>query len=486
MRLALVLVGLIALQSRPDVGSGNWPHWRGPSHDGVSRETALPVSWGAKCADAPPAEPAASSPAPTPEPAAAPPQGRGGGRGGGGREGRPLVSVSCGKIETTNVAWKLPMPAYSGSTPIIWGNTIFLNTATAANTGALELWAVDRTTRAVTWKRPLADTNHMERKQNMSSPSPVTDGQHVWVMTGVGVLKAFDFAGKEIWARNLQTDYGKFGLNWGYASSPLLRGDALYVQVLHGMKTDDPSYVLKIDKRTGKTLWRVERPTEAVSESPDSYTTPLWVESNGRAEVVITGADVVSGHDPETGREYWRADILNPRRDRNYRIIASPTFVDGLIIAPTRNNPMVAMRPGGSGDVAASHVAWTFAQGPDVPTPVSDGKLLYIVRDGGVVFALDVKTGATVYGPERLPPGTYSASPVLADGKIYVTTEEEGLTTVFRAGPKFEILSSNSLLGDCSPYCLSTVAVSDGQLFFRTSSFLWAIGDRKSASAATR
>jgi hypothetical protein len=96
-----------------------------------------------------------------------------------------------------------------------------------------------------------------------------------------------------------------------------------------------------------------------------------------------------------------------------------------------------------------------------------------------VVFALDVKTGATVYGPERLPPGTYSASPILADGKIYVTTEEEGITTVFRAGPKFEILSSNSLLGDCSPYCLSTVAISEGQLFVRTASYLWAIGERK-------
>jgi len=261
MRLVFVLIGFLALQPRPDVGSGNWPHWRGPSHDGVSREAALPVSWGAKCVDVP--APAESTAAPNPEPAP-PPQGRGG-RGGGGREGRPLASVSCAKIETTNIAWKLPLPAYSGSTPIIWGNTIFLNMATAANTGALELWAVDRSTRTVTWKRPIADTNHMERKQNMSSPSPVTDGQHVWVMTGVGVFKAFDFAGKEIWSRNLQADYGKFGLNWGYASSPLLRGDALYVQVIHGMKTDDPSYVLKIDKRTGKTLWRVERPTEAVS-----------------------------------------------------------------------------------------------------------------------------------------------------------------------------------------------------------------------------
>ena len=175
------------------------------------------------------------------------------------------------------------------------------------------------------------------------------------------------------------------------------------------MKTDDPSYVMKIDAATGKTAWRVERLTHAVSESPDSYTTPAWIDAGGRAELVITGGDVCSAHDPATGKEFWRADVLNPQRSQNYRIIASPTIVDGLIIASTRNNPMVAMRPGGNGDVAASHVAWTFAQGPDVPTPVSDGKLLYIVRDNGVVFALDVKTGQTIYGPERLPSGTYGA-----------------------------------------------------------------------------
>ena len=486
MRALLVSTFVLTLAAGTALLGSDWPSWRGPSNNGVSAETGLPVSWGASCADAPTAPAPSPDAAATAPPAATPPspppgQGPGpGGRGGrGGREGRPLTPFSCTKLETKNVAWKIPLPAYSGSTPIISGGMIFLNVATAPNTGALELWAVDRRKQAVAWKRPLADTNHMERKQNMSSPSPVTDGKHVWVMTGVGALKAFDFSGKELWSRQIQEDYGKFGLNFGYASSPLLKGNALYLQVLHGMKTDDPSYLLKIDAATGKTLWRVERPTEAVSESPDSYGTPAWIEANGRSELIITGGDVISGHDPATGAEYWRADVLNPQRARNYRIIASPTVVGDLIIAPTRNNPMVAIRPGGKGDVAATHVAWTFAQGPDVPTPVSDGKLLYIVRDGGVAFALDVKTGATVYGPERLPSGNYSASPILADGKIYVTTEEEGITTVYRAGPKFEILSSNKLAEDCSPYCLSTVAVSDGQLFMRTASFLWAIGDRR-------
>lgn len=475
MRAAFGLTSVLTIATGTMVLADDWPAWRGPSHNGVSTETNLPVRWSATCATDGTAT--ATSPEQTPDGSTAPQRGRGGR--GGGQEGRPLVPLACTNFTTENVSWKLSLPAYSGSTPIIWGDTIFLNVATAANTGALELWAIDRVKQTVSWKRPLADSNHMERKQNMSSPSPVTDGRTVWVMTGVGALKAFDFAGKELWSRNIQTDYGRFGLNWGYASSPLLKNGALYVQVLHGMKTDDPSYVLKIDAATGKTIWRVERPTPAVAESPDSYTTPLWVDTPSRPELIITGGDVISGHNPQTGAEYWRADVLNPQRNRNYRIVASPTLVGDLIIAPTRNNPMVAIRPGGSGDVAASHVAWTFAQGPDVPTPVSDGKLLYIVRDGGVAFALDAKTGETVYGPERLPSGTYSASPILADGKIYVTTEEEGVTTVYRAGPKFEILSSNRLADDCSPYCLSTVAISDGQLFIRTASYLWAIGERR-------
>lgn len=469
MRNALTIVAIMLAMTT--IGRAqHWPQWRGPTHDGVSLERGLPDTWSAECVATPALDREAVRFVSAQRRRPRDP--------GSNFEGRPIVPTACANIKTSNVAWKLSLPAYSGSTPIIWGDTIFLNVATGSNTGQLELWAVDRNKQAVAWQRTLVPTNHMERKQNMSSPSPVTDGTFVWVMTGYGVLKAFDFSGNEIWTRDIQKEYGRFGLNWGYASSPLLKGNALYVQVLHGMKTDDPSYILKIDAQSGKTLWRVERATPAVFESPDSYATPAWIEANGRAELVITGGDVVSGHDPATGKEYWRADVLNPNRNGAYRIIASPTVVNGLIIAPTRVSPLVAMRPGGNADVARTHVAWTFMQGPDVPTPVSDGKLLYVLRDNGVLHALDVNSGKVIYGPVRLPSGTYSASPILADGKIYATTEEEGLTTVFRAGPKFEIISSNHLLGDCAPYCLSTVAISDGQLFLRTSSYLWAIGSR--------
>jgi outer membrane protein assembly factor BamB len=307
----------------------------------------------------------------------------------------------------------------------------------------------------------------------MSSPSPVTDGTRVWVMTGTGVLKAFDFAGKELWSRDVQKEYGRFGLNWGYASSPLLHDGALYVQVLHGMKTDDPSYVMKIDAASGKTLWKVNRPTRAIMESPDSYTTPALLRHGNATEIVITGGDVVTGHDPASGRELWRMDGLNPQNNPNYRIVASPVVHAGMIYAPTRERPLLAIRAGGRGDITSTHRAWASENGPDVPTPVTDGTYFYIVRDNGVMWCLDAKTGVPLYGPQRLRPGTYSSSPVLADGKLYISNED-GLTSVVKAGPKFELLAENAL----DDYILSSPAVSDGQVFIRSAGHLWAIGKR--------
>jgi len=401
------------------IAADNWPQWRGPDLNGVSREKGLPIKW---------------SP-------------------------------------TENIAWKVLLPSRSGATPIIWNDYIFLNVALQEATGDLELWCVDRNTGEVLWKKPLSGGNNMQRKQNMSSPSPVTDGTTVWIMTGTGILKAFDFKGTELWARDIQKEYGRFGLNWGYASSPLLHRGALYVQVLHGMKTDDPSYILKIDGKSGKTIWRVDRPTDALLESPDSYTTPALAEHDGTAEIVVSGGDVVTGHDLETGKELWRAQGLNPTKDRNYRIIASPVVAGGVIVAPTRQRPMLALKPGGRGDVTTTHKLWEFNNGPDVPTPASDGTHLYVVNDGGVVFCLDLKTGRPIYGPERLKSGTYSASPVLADGRLYVTSEE-GVTSVYSAGPKFEILAENVM----DEYTLSSVAISKSQIFLRTAKHLYAIG----------
>ena len=396
----------------------NWPQWRGPYLNGVSSEKNLPLKWTAE----------------------------------------------------DNVAWKLAMPAWSGSTPVIWRDRIFLNVADA---DALYLWCVDKAKGAVLWKKLLGSGNVKMRKQNMSSPSPVTDGNSVYVMTGTGILKGFDFNGNELWARDIQKDYGQFGLNWGYASSPLLFENSLYVQVLHGMKTDDPSYLLRIDTKNGKTLWKVERPTNAVRESPDSYSTPGLLRQGKTAEIVITGGDCVTGHDPATGKELWRANGLNPDNDPSHRTVASPVIFDDIIYAPTKVRPLLALKAGGRGDISRSHVLWSTTNGPDVPTPVTDGKYFYVVNDRGIMWCLDAKTGAEIYAQQRIKPGTYSGSPVLADGKIYVTNED-GITTVVKAGPAFEVLAENAL----NDYCLSSPAISDGQIFIRTAQNLYCIGKK--------
>ncbi|HWC77128.1 MAG TPA: PQQ-binding-like beta-propeller repeat protein, partial [Blastocatellia bacterium] len=351
-----------------------------------------------------------------------------------------------------------------------WNEHIFLNVADGDD---LFLWCVDRTKGVALWKKRLGGGNTKMRKQNMSSPSPVTDGRSVFVMTGTGVLKGFDFKGTELWSRDVQTEYGRFGLNWGYASSPLLHEDALYVQVLHGMRTDDPSYVMRIDKKSGKTFWKVNRPKNAIMESPDSYTTPALLRYGSTTEIVITGGDCVTGHDPATGKELWRVNGLNPQNAPNYRIVASPIVFDGIIYAPTRVKPMLAIKSGGRGDISTSHKLWQFMNGPDVPTPVTDGTYLYVITDNGVMYCLNAKTGEQVWGQQRVKPGTYSSSPVLADGKIYVTNED-GVTTVVKAGPQFEVLAENAL----AEYCLSSPAISDGQLFLRAGQTLYCIGKR--------
>lgn len=413
MRIALVLS--IALP----LAAANWPQWRGPNGDGVSTERGLPLRWS----------------------------------------------------RTENITWRIDMPSRSGATPVVWGETVFLN---VADGDELQAWAVKRADGSILWKRPMGAGNYKANKQNMSSPSPVTDGKTVWFMTGTGIVKAFDFAGKELWSRDIQKDYGKFGLNFGYGASPTLHAGGLFIAVLHGMKTDDPSYLLKLDARTGKTLWKKERPTTATHESPDSYITPQLLRQGGKTEIVLSGGNCVTGHDPASGEETWRAWGLNPTNDGFYRIIASPMVHDGMVYAPTRIKPFLAIRGGGKGDVSQSHVAWSFDNGPDVPSPVTDGKILYVPTDKGIVWALDAKSGKQVYGGKRMRPAIYSSSPVLADGRIYMSNEE-GTTVVLKAGPEFEVLAEN----DLGEYTLSSPAISDGQIFLRTEKAVYCVGQRR-------
>ena len=433
-RLLLVLVLVPALGAAGD----NWPQWRGPNLDGTSSVSGLPVTWST----------------------------------------------------TENVVWRTKLPSWAAATPIIWGDTVFVTSAEEGSSlnrpnsqlfggsgdamhDRLYLIAIDRRTGKVRWQQSMGQGNRIGNKQNMASPSPVTDGKHVWVANGNGELRCFDFAGRLLWMRDLQKDFGKFGVQFGYASSPLLLDGVLYLQNLQGMYTDDPSYVLAVDAATGKTIWKVDRPTDGLHETPDSYSTATLAKVGDGFILIVAGAGYVTGHDLDTGQEIWRAGGLNPNNARNYRTIASALVVGDIVMVPSRRRPFIAFRTDGKGDVTTSKKLWSTDYGPDVPTPTSDGERLYIIDDRGIALSLNVRDGSTVWDRTRIEPGTYSASPLLADGKIYAINEE-GTTTVLQAGEEFEILAVNRL----EDYTLASPAVVGDQIFIRTAEYLYCIGNQ--------
>lgn len=415
----------------------NWPQWRGPNSDGsAAKAYDLPVSWS----------------------------------------------------HTENVLWRTEMPSWSAATPIVWEGTVFVTSAEEGSApppsrqrrvaepghDRIFLIAVNRADGSIRWKRQIDSENRLFRKQNSASPSPITDGTHVWVMTGNGRLSCFTMDGKEVWKRAIQADYGRFGLNHGYASTPLLHGGRLYVQVIHGFKTDDPSYVFAVDKVTGKTVWKVERPTDAVQESQDNYATPQIATVGGTSQLVVSGADWVTGHDLATGKELWRIGGFNPGDNPFNRTIASSLVIGGNVFTPsTRGRPFIGFRAGGSGDITGKNELWRNNLGADVPTPTTDGKHIYVVNDKGFLNCLEAATGKVVYEGQRIEPGTYSASPLLADGKIYCLNED-GTTTVVKAGPDFEILGVNKL----DSFTLASPAAVDNQIFIRTGEHLYCIQRR--------
>ncbi len=430
-----------------------WPHWRGPTLDGVSRARNTPTEWS----------------------------------------------------DTRNVAWKTALPHWGGATPIVWENRIFVVSASAASETNSEaektrelprgmggrespggreilLLCIDRADGKVLWQRTLDSRNALFGKQNLASCSPVTDGTHIWAMSGSGNVVCFDFSGVEKWRVDLQEKYGPFQLLWGYASSPLLFEGHLIVQVLHGggqlaNKQAAPgelpkSYLLALDASTGKERWKAERNTDATKECPDAYTSPVVGKFNSRWELIVSGADYVTGHDPLSGTERWRASGLNPEKEGNYRICPSPVIAGNLVIAPTRKKPMLALAGGGSGDVSKSAVRWKLERnGPDVPTPVSDGKYLYVVEDKGLVTCVRLSDGEVVWGPDRTAVGPVSASPILADRKIYIVNDF-GITTVLEAGEKFKKISTNDLEGS---YTISSPVLLDGEVLIRSSKHLYCI-----------
>jgi outer membrane protein assembly factor BamB len=381
--------------------------------------------------------------------------------------------------------WSTPIPGHGNGTPIIIGDKIFTTSHNGSKLVALCLAKVDGKN---IWQKDIAESTQRNNRNDLSSPSPVSDGKSVIFLFASGDLAAFDLGGNELWKRNLQKDHGNWNIQWIYGSSPLLYKDKLYVQVLHrngpagrgGQRGDGrgtESYLLGINPQTGKDLWKVVRPTQAAAESMESYATPIPWERPARTEIVLVGGDCVTGHDPENGKELWRAGDWNPQRIGHWRLVPSAVTWEGLVFScAPKGEPVFAWKEGGSGDITKTHNAWTSREfTSDVSVPLIYNNLLYVFDgDKKQLHCVDPATGKRKWGGSIQSRQVIRTSPTGADGKIYVMNEAG--TVWVLSTEEFKILSQVELGGDGSR---GSIAVTDGMVVIRTGDKLWAFGNKK-------
>src|SRR5215213_6320810 len=444
--LAFILLGVGVTAARAQ----NWPQFRGPGATGVSEGQAKPVKWDASTSQ--------------------------------------------------NVRWKTPIPGLSHSSPVVWGNKVFVTTAVNSVKDetrfglygdvepvkddpkhAWKVFAIDKSTGQILWERTAYEGIPKVKRHPKSShaaSTPATDGKYVIANFGSEGLYAYDFNGKLLWKQDLGVlDAGWFydvDYQWEYGSSPIIYKNLVIVQA----DIQKNSFIAAYDIKTGKLAWKTPR------EEIPSWGTPTVYEGKQRAELITNGTKAIRGYDPATGRELWR---LGPMSE-----ITTPTpFVAHDLIFVTSGYPPVqpiyAIRPGGNGDLtlkdgkeSSDFIAWSKQRGgPYMPTPIAYGELLYPCSNQGVLTAYNAKTGERVY-QERVggTGGAFTASPVASEGKIYLASED-GDVFVVKAGPKYEMLAKNPV----GEVMMATPAMSDGLVIVRTVSHLYAFGE---APASTK
>ena len=403
-----------------------WPAWRGAAGRGVSSETNLPLAW------------------------------------------------STDK----NMVWTTDLPGRSNASPAVTSKQIFLTSQTEDQ--SLWVLAIDKKDGRIAWKTKVGSGTLAAQgpkslyghRHNPATPSPVADDEHVWAYFGSGLLVCLDAAGNVQWQRDLVKDYGAYTIRFGMASSPRLWGDLLYIACM----TKGPSYVVAIDKASGKEVWKTDRKLPAAQEdSPDAYSSPVVLETKERNALLVSGCDHVNAYDLVTGKQLWISSGL--AIDSPFaRTVASPAVSEKIVVVCSPNPPgsktdrAIALRTGGSGDITATHQLWDFRPyNSDCSTPVCYQGNLYMVRDDGIATCLDLETGK-VYWRERLKEGTYRVSVVAGDNKVYFLARE-GTCTVIEAGTGGKILAQNELPGTF----YATPAISDGVVYLHAYGRLYAV-----------
>ncbi len=403
--------------SSPLARAENWPQWRGPNDDGVSNEKNIPAKFG--------------------------PQ--------------------------ENLIWKLDLPGMGSSTPCVWQNRIFF---TSQDGSDLVLICVSTEGKEL-WRKVLGTGASKFRKDegNEASASPSTDGKNVFAFVGSGNLASFDFEGKEIWKFDAQARYGKFKIQFGMHSTPVLYGDRLYLQLFH----DGGQFVVALEKATGKEVWKINRKSDGRAECLHSYASAMMWHDGDKAYLVVHGNDYTTAHDLKDGSEIWRVGDLNPKGSYNptLRFVASPLVTANLIVIPTaKNGQVVAISPTAKGTVVRNeYEQWRLPKGtPDVPSPLLHNGLVYLCGAQGTLTCVDAKTGK-IYFDERIHNDRYRASPVYVDGKI-ICTSRNGVVSTFEEGKEFKLISANRMNDEIT----ASPALSGGRMYLRGWKALYAIG----------
>jgi len=359
--------------------------------------------------------------------------------------------------EARNVRWKSPIAGLGWSSPVVANGKVWLTSAVEQRGISLRAIAFDADTgkevvNVEVFKIP-TDRRDINPKNSWASPTPIIDGDRVYVHFGADGTAALSSSGEILWKNRFE-----YQSQHGAGGSPVVYGDLL----IFSCDGSDAAFVIALDKLTGKTKWKTNRGYP----SDQAYTTPLVIRVGDRDQLISVGAFRARAYDPQTGKEIWRV-----RYDEGFSNVPRPIFAQGLVVIATgfQQPELLAVRPDGTGDVTKTHIAWSLKRGaPLTPSPLAVGDELYVVNDGGIASCIDARTGAVIW-QQRLG-GTYSASPVFADGRIYFLAEQ-GVTTVIAPGRDFRRLATNQLDGGL----LASMAISSGSMFLRTDSHLYRI-----------
>ncbi|MHC4727710.1 MAG: outer membrane protein assembly factor BamB family protein [Planctomycetota bacterium] len=386
--------------------------------------------------------------------------------------------------QTKGIVWVSPLPGPSGATPVICNSRVFVSSMVKGEPNFVALCFDARNGRQL-WEKHIGSDSRRFPRNNKASPSPVTDGKYVFFLYGSGHLVGFDYEGNKLWSRNIEEEYGNLALKFGYSSSPLLYENKLFVLVVRRSRPyPQPwsegsldSYLMALNPQNGNNIFKQQRKTNAFDEGMETYSTPIPFVRNGHTEILNTGADFVTAHNPDTGKELWRFEY-HTNKVRDTRVIPSLVTGDNLIFGTRhKHGGVFALQPPNPRNQSQARIIWNYnGPSPDASTPLYYQKRLYVlngIKQGKVVTCLEPKTGREIWQGKIGGRGPWRASLTGADGKLYCINETGEIVILAAGGNEFKVIFQTKI---DEQRIQSSIAVADGHLFIRTAENLYCIG----------